>query len=91
MSEVITIPYAVYESQQERSDRSNKRLFILTVILIIALLGTNIGWIVYESQFEYVEEKTVTEISVSQEADEGGDNIFIGGDGEVNAKTDSKD
>ena len=91
MSEVITIPYAVYESQQERSDRSNKRLWILCIILVIALIGTNVAWIIYESQFEVVEEKTVTEISVSQEADEGGDNIFIGGDGEVNATADSKD
>lgn len=90
MNEMVSIPYAVYESQQERNDRTNKRLWILAIILIVALLGTNIGWIIYESQFEVVEEKTHTEISVSQEA-ENGDNNFIGRNGEINASPDNND
>lgn len=32
--------------------KSSQRKFIIIVILIIALVGTNIGWLLYESQFE---------------------------------------
>ena len=35
--------------------RSGTRKFIIIVILIIALIGTNVGWLLYESQFETVE------------------------------------
>ena len=35
--------------------RSGTRKFVIIVILIIALIGTNIGWLLYESQFETVE------------------------------------
>lgn len=35
--------------------KSGQRKFIIIVILIIALIGTNVGWLIYESQFETVE------------------------------------
>ena len=38
-----------------RFERIIKRLWVLCIILIIALLGTNAGWLWYESQFEYYE------------------------------------
>lgn len=42
--------------------KSGQRKFIIIIILIIALIGTNVGWLVYNSQFETVsEEETVTE------------------------------
>lgn len=34
--------------------KSAKRKFIIIVILIIALIGTNVGWLMYNSQFEVV-------------------------------------
>lgn len=80
-NEMVSIPYAVYEAQQERNDRSNKRLWILTIILIIALLASNIGWIIYESQFETVVDESDTVISLSQEAEN--DNYFVGRDGNI--------
>lgn len=75
--QVVSIPYVVYESQQERSDKQQKRLFILCIILIAALIASNLGWVIYESQFETVEEDTSV-IRVNQEADEGGNRSFIG-------------
>ncbi len=80
-NEMVSIPYAVYEAQQERNDRSNKRLWILTIILIIALLASNIAWIIYESQFETVVDESDTVISLSQEAEN--DNYFVGRDGNI--------
>lgn len=40
-----------------------KGLLILNVILSILLFGTNIGWFIYESQFEKVTTTTTTECS----------------------------
>ena len=52
-----------------------KRLWILIVILVALLFGSNAAWIWYESQFETV---VVTQ-DVDQET-ENGTNHFIGGD-----------
>lgn len=75
--DIVSIPYVVYETQQERSDKQQKRLFILCIILIVALIASNLGWVIYESQFETVEEDTSI-VKVNQDADEGGNRSFIG-------------
>ena len=72
------IPYIAFESATSRQERTIKRLWILCLVLIIALLGTNAGWIYYESTFE--------EVSVTQEVDatsEGNSDLklnTVGGD-----------
>lgn len=48
------VPYIVHESEMARLERVIKRLFILLIILITLLFGTNAGWLWYESQFEDV-------------------------------------
>lgn len=82
------IPYIVYEGTMARFERSIRRLWIVCIILILALLGTNAGWIYYESQFEDIS------TSVEQEVDTGeGDANVIGvGDyyGEDQADSDSE-
>lgn len=68
------------------AERTIKRLWICVLVLIIALIGTNAGWLYYESQFEDV---VTTEI-VQENAD--GYNNYIGNDGDiVNGETDNKD
>ena len=54
-------------------ERTIKRLWIVIIILIILLAGSNAAWIYYESQFE--------ETTVTQELDsgEGGDAIINDG------------
>ena len=76
-----TVPYAVYEMEQAKNERTVKRLISVIVLLILLLVGSNIGWLIYESQFETIE----TTQEVIQEADNG-KNHFIGGDivGETN-------
>ncbi len=66
-------------------ERQVKRLFILCIIIFIALIGTNAGWIIYESQF--VDE--VTTIDASQ--DGGGINIVGGGDVNYGAESENND
>jgi hypothetical protein len=70
-----SVPYIVHESDMSRLERQLKRLWVVILILIFLLVGSNCAWLWYESQFETVE--TVQE--VVQEADNG-ENHFIGGD-----------
>lgn len=59
------------------TERTIKRLWILIVILVVLLFGTNAAWIVYESQFESVSVEQT--IDAEQTAD-GGSNYIVGGD-----------
>ena len=36
--------------------KSSKRWFVVSIILLIALVGTNVAWLIYESSFETVYE-----------------------------------
>lgn len=40
--------------------KQGQHKFIIIIILIIALIGTNVGWLIYESQFETVSEEETT-------------------------------
>ena len=82
--QVAQIPYFAHEGEMVRMERANKRLWIVILVLIIALVGTNAGWIVYESQF--VDE----EISIEQES-KSGTNNFIGHDGDITYGTTESD
>lgn len=46
--------YMMWESSQARVERTNIRQFVIILVLILALIGTNAGWIYYENQFEEV-------------------------------------
>lgn len=70
------VSYTAFESACSRLERSNRRVFVLCLILIAALIATNVGWVLYESQYQAVE---VTQ-EVGQEADGDGSNQFVGGD-----------
>lgn len=84
------IPYIAYEAMAARQERTIKRLWILCIILIVSLIGTNAGWLWYEKQFEDV---VVTQ-EVEAIADGSSDlNLnTLGGDyygGESESKTDN--
>ena len=81
--EIAVIPYIAHESGMARMERACKRLWVLIILLVVMLVGTNLGWILYEAQFETVTETTVTQ-EVTQDT-EHGDNRFIGGDSYVEA------
>lgn len=40
---------------------ASKRWFIIFIITLLALIGTNIGWLIYESSFETVTETQTVE------------------------------
>lgn len=69
-----SVPYIIFEGEMARSERHIKRLWIVILALVVALLATNIAWLVYESQFE----------TIYWEQDGGGvNNINTGEQGDV--------
>lgn len=86
---VQNIPYIAFESSQARMERTNRRMWIVILVLIVALLGTNAGWIYYESQWQYVEATTVTQ---DLDASDGGnavinDGVHINGESKTDGIT----
>ena len=82
----LKIPFAVHESAMSRAERHTKALIWVIVLLIVLLVGTNAGWLIYNSQFEVVEETTAT---IAQDNADGYNN-YIGNDGDiVNGKADN--
>lgn len=41
--------------------KTTKRWFVVSIILLIALVGTNVAWLIYESSFETVKETQTVE------------------------------
>ena len=67
-----------FESSQARMERVNFKLWIVILVLIVTLIGTNAGWIWYENQFEDVVTNTET-ITQDLDASDGGDAIIYDG------------
>ena len=86
-NDMAVMPIAQHEKDQNRLMSIIKRLIAVIVILILLLVGTNVGWLIYNSQFEVVEEST----TITQENAEGYNN-YIGNDGDiVNGETNNKE
>lgn len=67
-----------FQSTVSTLERANRRLWIVILVLIIALVGSNAGWIVYEAQF-------TDEVTETYEADtSSGGTAIVNRDGEVN-------
>lgn len=54
--------------------KSTKRWFVISIILLVALVATNVTWIIYESQFE-----TVTETQTVEQHQEDTDDSNMSG------------
>lgn len=76
MDDKININYML-DSQGVRLERTNKRLFILSIILLIAFFVSNSLWVMYELQM-------VDQIEIEQEIDTGEGDAFVNGIGDLN-------
>lgn len=54
--------------------KTTKRWFVVSIILLIALVGTNVAWLIYESSFE-----TVTETQAVEQHQKDTDNSNMSG------------
>lgn len=79
----FNIPYFVHQEDMFHVEKGAKRWFIGWIITFAALILTNIGWLVYESQYQDVVTETYT-----AETDSGGTAI-ANGDGSVSLNGES--
>jgi hypothetical protein len=77
--ENVVFSAASYERHEARHERREKRLIWIIALLILLLVGSNVGWLIYQSRFEVVEEST----TITQD-NENGYNNYIGNDGDIN-------
>ena len=78
-----SVPFAVYESVMAQI----RRLVWVIVLLIVLLVCSNVGWLIYEAQFEVVEETTTETYTIDQDSETGNNNSVINGGEVVNGKT----
>lgn len=72
-----SVPYIVHEASMARMERQAKRLWIAILVLIFLLVGTNGAWLWWNNQWENVESWEITQ------ENEGGNNNYIGNDGDI--------
>lgn len=78
----MNVPYVVHEAEMARSERHIKRLWVALVVSIALIFASNIGWLIYESQFE----------TITYEQDgEGINNVNYGEQGDLNNGAESQD
>ena len=82
------ISFVAHEASEERHTREKKNLVIcftcIVIFLIIALIGTNLAWLIYDKSMENVTETTETTTYDIEQDNESGNNNFIGNDGDIN-------
>lgn len=72
----VVVDYLVYETACARAERYVKRMFVLIITLIIALVVSNCAWLWYMSLYDFESYELSTE--------GGGDANYIGNDGVIN-------
>ena len=76
----VVMSSADWQRNEQRHLRREKRFVAIIVLLILLFVGSNVGWMIYENQFEVVEETTETIFEdIVQESADGNNNI-VGGD-----------
>ena len=86
MSERKSVHIATVEGIIDRLDRINRRLIAIVVLLIVLLVGSNVAWLIYESQFETYTTASDTDIEAIQF---GGETNMVSG-GDINYGSDSE-
>ena len=71
-----TVPFVVHENLRAQMSAANARLVRVIVLLVLLLVGSNIAWLLYESQFE--------SMTIEQEVDTGEGDAFVVGNVDLN-------
>ena len=71
-----TVSYYFHEEQMNRLEMHNKRLFILTLVIFVALILTNGAWIYHESLYE--------DVVTTQDISGGEGDVVVNGVGDIN-------
>lgn len=67
------VPYIVHESSMARMERHIKRLWIAVIVSVCLLFASNVGWMIYESQFKtfYYEQdgEGINNVNIGEQGD----------------------
>ena len=80
----IVMSRIAFERMQSKDERNDKWRNLTIIILIVLLVLTNAMWLWAWNQYDYVDTE---EYSVDMESGEGGDNNYIGNNGDINNGT----
>lgn len=69
------VPFQTHQSDMARMERTNLRLWILLIVMLVLLVGTNGAWIWRESQF--------ADEVVTQEVETGDGDAIVSGIGDI--------
>ena len=70
------VPYIVFKDELARQERHIKRLWIALIVVIALFFASQVGWLIYESQYELVDE------TVTVDAKDGIAN-YVGNNGDI--------
>lgn len=85
-NDIAVMPIAQHEKDQNRLMGIIKWLIAVIMLLVVLLVGTNACWLIYEIQFEVVEETTTETYTIDQDAETGNNNSVINGGEVVNGQ-----
>ena len=81
---IVSVPYFVYEGEQTRMERINKRLVAVLIIVLLALVFTNAMWLYSWAQYDYTSEDSVVTVD-----SRNGVANYVGNDGYIAYGSDS--
>ena len=71
------VPYIVYEGEQVRNEMREKRKDRVILVLIVALLLSNMAWLWFFNQFD------ISDTQVTLDSQDEGTNNYVGNDGDI--------
>ncbi|MBQ2487515.1 MAG: hypothetical protein II517_04165 [Ruminococcus sp.] len=77
---VAHIPFVALEAECARHDRAVKRLLVVIVLVVVLLVASNLAWLYWWNQYDYVVEDSSVDLSTRN----GGNANYIGQDGDIN-------
>ena len=80
----IIMSRLAFERMQSKDERNDRWRNITIIVLIVLLVVTNAMWLIAWNQYDYVDTE---EYSVDMDSGEGGDNNYIGHNGDINNGT----
>lgn len=76
----IIMSRIAFERMQAKDERNDRWRNIIIILLIILLVATNGMWLWAWNQYDYADETSTVEMDTG----EGGDNNYIGRNGDIN-------
>ena len=75
----VTMSEGAWERHEERNKKLINKLIAVILVLVVLLVGSNVAWLVYESQFQEI----VTTEEIIVESEDDGIANYIGNDGDI--------